>query len=262
MAVRRALLSLVLVGLVAMTACSPTDGEPRAAAPKQKMDQRLHDLLPAKIRKSGRLAVAQGNNYPPLVFLDSDNKTVIGMEPDLMKAIGEVLGVKVDFSQTNFDSLIAGVHAHRYDLAIQAMLDKPERREGHLRRLLQDQQFDAGPGQGRSKISRSAISVRKAGAVEQGTAQADDAEQQNQKCTEAGKPAVKVLVFPDTVGCMQAVSTSGQRLRRRDPHHQLSGQEVRGDEDGGQALPVPALRDPGRQGRHRPGQGRARALRS
>jgi polar amino acid transport system substrate-binding protein len=210
MAVRRALMSFVLVGLLATTACGPQDGESKAAAaPEQKQNRRLHDLLPAKIRKSGRLTVAQGNNFPPLVFLDSDNKSVIGMEPDLMKAIGQVLGVKLAFSQTNFDSLIAGVRAHRYDLAIQAMLDKPERRE-HITFV---DYFKTSSSvlvheQDAKKISSLGDLCGRSVAVEQGTAQVDDAKAQSGKCRKAGRPAVKSLVFPDTVGCIQALSTA------------------------------------------------------
>ncbi|MFD1539841.1 ABC transporter substrate-binding protein [Nonomuraea guangzhouensis] len=196
-----------LAGLLSLTACSG-GGASQAAAPAQQKSQELHDLLPDKIKKGGTLNVAAGHNYPPLVFLDTDNKSVIGVEPELMKAVGQVLGVEVTFSQASFDSLIAGVQARRYDLAIQAMLDKPERQEKvtfvdyfktSSSLLVQDKDAQA--------IKSLEDLCGKTAAVEQGTAQADDAEQQNKKCTAAGKPAVKVLVFPDTVGCLQAVST-------------------------------------------------------
>ncbi|MEV4576504.1 ABC transporter substrate-binding protein [Nonomuraea jabiensis] len=196
-----------LAGLLSLTACSG-GGASQAAAPAQQKNQELHDLLPDKIKKSGTLNVAAGHNYPPLVFLDTDNKSVIGLEPELMKAIGQVLGVEVSFSQASFDSLIAGVQARRYDLAIQAMLDKPERREKvtfvdyfKTSSSLLVQEKDA------QAIKSLDDLCGKTAAVEQGTAQADDAEQQKKKCADAGKPAVQVLVFPDTVGCLQAVST-------------------------------------------------------
>ncbi|MEU0569943.1 ABC transporter substrate-binding protein [Nonomuraea sp. NPDC005983] len=199
--------ALSLAGLLTVAACGGSD-KSEAAAPAQQKDQALHDLLPDKIKQSGTLNIAAGHNYPPLVFLDTDNKSVIGLEPELMRAIGQVLGVEVTFSQASFDSLIAGVQARRYDLAVQAMLDKPERRPNvtfvdyfKTSSSLLVQEKDVGG------IASLDDLCGKVTAVEQGTAQADDAEQQAKKCTAAGKPAVQVLVFPDTVGCLQAVST-------------------------------------------------------
>jgi polar amino acid transport system substrate-binding protein len=43
--------------------------------------------------------------------------------------------------------------------------------------------------------------------VEKGTTQFDDATAQNKKCTQAGKGAVKVLVFPDQNGANLALSS-------------------------------------------------------
>jgi polar amino acid transport system substrate-binding protein len=44
-------------------------------------------------------------------------------------------------------------------------------------------------------------------AVEKGTTQADDSTAQGKKCTAAGKPGVKVLVFPDQNGANLALSS-------------------------------------------------------
>lgn len=203
----QAAVAFCLAGLLSVTACSG-DGPSQAAGPAQQKSQKLYDTLPDTIKKSGTLNVAAGHNYPPLVFLDTDNKSVVGLEPELMKAIGQVLGVEVTFSQASFDSLIAGVQARRHDLAIQAMLDKPERRE---KVTFVDYFKTSSSLLVQDKDAQTIRSLEdlcgRTTAVEQGTAQADDAEQQNKKCTAAGKPAVRVLVFPDTVGCLQAVST-------------------------------------------------------
>ncbi|MGP3991845.1 ABC transporter substrate-binding protein [Streptomyces sp. 3N207] len=198
-----------MAGLLAGTAaCGSSDPTGQAAPPAAKKDQKLHDLLPDKVKKSGTLAVAAGDDYPPLVLLGSDNKTLVGMEPSLMKAISQVLGVKVKFVKANFDSIIGGVQSRRYDLAIQAMLDKPDRQKQvtfvdyfKTSSSILVGQKNAGKVNGLNDLCGKSV------AVEQGTAQADDAELQKKKCSKAGKRPVKVLIFPDSVGCFQALST-------------------------------------------------------
>ncbi|MFM9369966.1 ABC transporter substrate-binding protein [Streptomyces sp. Da 82-17] len=179
-----------------------------AAPAAQRKDAKLAALLPKKVRDSGRLVVAEGDDYPPLVSLGEDNKTLVGVEPELMRAIGQVLGVDVKFSTASFDSIIGGVQSRRYDLAIQAMLDKPERRR-HVTFVdyfrtsssLLVQEKDAGAVKSLGDL------CGRTAAVEKGTAQVEDVEAQAKKCKAAGKPAAKALVFPDSVGCFQALST-------------------------------------------------------
>ena len=60
-------------------------------------------------------------------YFDTDNKTVIGFDADLGKALGEVLGVEFKFQNTNFDGIIGGLKAGRYDLSLTSMIDKKER---------------------------------------------------------------------------------------------------------------------------------------
>jgi polar amino acid transport system substrate-binding protein len=174
----------------------------------QRKDAQLAALLPQKVRDSGELVVAEGDDYPPLVSLGSDNKTLIGMEPELMTAVGQVLGVKVKFSKASFDSIIGGVQSRRYDLAIQAMLDKPERQQ-HVTFVDYFKTSSAILVQQKNAESIGSLGdlCGRTAAVENGTAQVDDVDAQAKKCKAAGKPAAKPLVFPDSVGCFQALST-------------------------------------------------------
>ncbi|MBO8198049.1 ABC transporter substrate-binding protein [Streptomyces smyrnaeus] len=207
---RAAALPLALAALLTSTAtaCGGTATVNQSKVPTQRVDPALRSLLPADIRDKGSLTSAVGNDYPPLSLLDIDNKTVIGAEPDLIRAIGQILGVRVHLVQANFDSIIGGVKSHRYDVAIQAMLDKKERQE-------QVTFVDY------MKTSSSILASEKAAddidslagmcgsriAVEQGTSQVDDVTAQAKKCAAAGKPELEKLVFPDSVGCFQALST-------------------------------------------------------
>ncbi|MFD4260815.1 ABC transporter substrate-binding protein [Streptomyces sp. NPDC058534] len=213
---RATVAGVALAGLLPLLAACGGTSSTDAALPgsagegpaAQKKDPKLAALLPQKVQDSGELAVAEGDDYPPLVSLGSDNKTLVGMEPELMRAIGQVLGVEVKFSKANFDSIIGGVQSRRYDLAIQAMLDKPERRE-HVTFVDYFKTSSAILVQEKNAetIGTLADLCGRTAAVENGTAQVDDVEKQAQKCEAAGEPAVEPLVFPDSIGCFQALST-------------------------------------------------------
>ena len=92
-----------------------------------EQDDAIADMLPADIKDAGVVRVASGVSFPPMEFFDTDNETVLGFDADLGKALGEVLGVEFEFHNTNFDGIIGGLDADRYDLALTSMIDKKER---------------------------------------------------------------------------------------------------------------------------------------
>jgi len=207
---RATALPLALAALITptATACGGTATVNQSKVPEQRTDPALRALLPKDIRDKGTLTSAVGNDYPPLSLLDIDNKTVIGAEPDLIRAVGQLLGVRVRMVQANFDSIIGGVRSHRYDVAIQAMLDKKERQSqvtfvDYMKTSSSILASEKAAGNIRSLTSLCGSQV----AVEQGTSQVDDVAAQAKKCAAAGKPELEKLVFPDSVGCFQALST-------------------------------------------------------
>lgn len=92
------------------------------------MDAALHDRLPADIRRSGVLWVATDATYPPASFFAPDGRTVVGFEPDLAGALGDLLGVRVRFVVTDFVHSLNEARAGRADVVMSAMTDT-ERRE-------------------------------------------------------------------------------------------------------------------------------------
>ncbi|WP_405938796.1 ABC transporter substrate-binding protein [Streptomyces sp. NBC_00726] len=87
------------------------------------------DLLPADIKSKGVIRVGSDIAYPPVEFKDKSGKTV-GIDPDLGDALGKVLGVEFKFENGTFDTLVTGLRAKRYDVAMSAMTDSKERQEG------------------------------------------------------------------------------------------------------------------------------------
>ncbi|MER8161255.1 ABC transporter substrate-binding protein [Streptomyces sp. NPDC094472] len=201
-------LALATLLTLTVTACGGTATVNQSKVPEQRVDPALRALLPRDIRDKGSITSAVGNDYPPLSLLDIDNKTVIGAEPDLIHAVGQILGVRVHLVQANFDSIIGGVRSQRYDVAIQAMLDKKERQSqvtfvDYMKTSSSILASRKAAGNIRSLTSLCGSQV----AVEQGTSQVDDVAAQAEKCAANGKPELEKLVFPDSVGCFQALST-------------------------------------------------------
>ncbi|MGW1215747.1 ABC transporter substrate-binding protein [Streptomyces sp. NPDC002499] len=85
--------------------------------------------LPQAIRDKGVVKVGSDIAYAPVEFKDSSGKTV-GIDPDLADAMGKQLGVKFQFENGTFDTLITGLRSKRYDIAMSAMTDTKDRQEG------------------------------------------------------------------------------------------------------------------------------------
>lgn len=68
-----------------------------------------------KVKSDGVLKVGTEGTYSPFTFQGPDGK-LTGYDVDVVNAIGQKLGVRVEFVTTPFDSIFAGLEAKRYDL--------------------------------------------------------------------------------------------------------------------------------------------------
>jgi polar amino acid transport system substrate-binding protein len=201
--------------VVALAACgSSSNGttsstsQPSSAALTSAKDAKVAAEVPASVKSKGTLTVAADATYPPNESIGSDGKTVVGMDPDLAKALAGVMGLKASVQNQTFDSIIPGLAAKKYDLGMSSFTDTKEREKT----VDFVTYFSAGTSfyekaQGGPKINGLADLCGHKVAVEKGTTQADDATAQGKKCTAAGKPGVKVLVFPDQNGANLALSS-------------------------------------------------------
>ena len=82
------------------------------------------------VQKAGKLTVATSPDFPPFESLEGD--AVVGIEPDIMKLICEKLGVEVEFVQMDFDSVLIGIQAAKYDCAMSGITVTPAREKNML----------------------------------------------------------------------------------------------------------------------------------
>jgi polar amino acid transport system substrate-binding protein len=84
-------------------------------------------LLPQSIKDKGQLTVAMDLSSPPTTFLAEDNVTPIGLNPDLARLVAKKLGLRLQFQNTAFDTIIPGIDGGRYDFTATSMAATPER---------------------------------------------------------------------------------------------------------------------------------------
>ena len=65
--------------------------------------------------------------YPPFEMFDTDGKTPIGLDIDLGKEIGTILGREVEFIDTAFDTILQGLGTDKYDIVMSAVTITGER---------------------------------------------------------------------------------------------------------------------------------------
>lgn len=164
-----------------------------------KMDAKLNAMLPAKLKEAGKIRVASNVEYPPFEYYDTDNVTIIGLDKDFAEAIGQKLGVKLEFENMSFDAIIPALAANRYDMAMSAMTDTEERRK----KVDFVDYFTSGGGflvkKGNPKnIHRLTDLCGVTAAIDKGTTEIEDAKKASDDCVKAGKPEVNAKVLPGT----------------------------------------------------------------
>ena len=164
--------------------------------------------VPSSIKSSGTLTVAADATYPPNEFIASNGSTVIGMDADLAKALGQVMGLKADVKNVTFDSILPGLAANKYDLGMSSFTVTKEREKtvDFVTYAIAGTSFYVNSNGGPNVQSLADLCGHTV-AAERGTTQAADATAQDKKCKAAGKPGVTVQVFPDQNGANLALSS-------------------------------------------------------
>ena len=69
--------------------------------------------------------------YPPMEYSDDAGLEYQGVDIDFAKALGEVLGVDIEFVNTAWDGIFAGLDKEQYDVIISSVSITPERQAAY-----------------------------------------------------------------------------------------------------------------------------------
>ena len=120
-------LALSVMMLLSFAACAakPAEEAPAAAAAASV------DMSGVKLMQDGVLTVGMEIGYPPFEDFAEDGTTPIGYDVDFAKALGEKLGVTVNFVNTAWDGIFQGIGVN-YDCVISAVTITEERKASML----------------------------------------------------------------------------------------------------------------------------------
>ena len=79
------------------------------------------------IRSAGVLRVGTEGTYAPFSYHDPGTGELVGYDIDVARAVGEKLGVPVEFVETPWDSMFAALEANRFDVVANQVTVSPER---------------------------------------------------------------------------------------------------------------------------------------
>jgi polar amino acid transport system substrate-binding protein len=81
--------------------------------------------------KKGVLLIGMEIGYPPMEYYGVDGKTPMGLDVDMGRAIADIMGLEVEFVDTAWDGIFAGVETKRYDCIMSSVTITPERLIAH-----------------------------------------------------------------------------------------------------------------------------------
>lgn len=79
--------------------------------------------------KEGKLMVGMEIGYPPMEYFDTDGSTPIGFDVEVSKAVADYLGLEIEYVDTAWDGIFAGVNTDKYDVIFSCVSITPARQE-------------------------------------------------------------------------------------------------------------------------------------
>ena len=113
------------IAAVVLVACGGEGSNSASSAPAQS--GAASGSLIERINTKGTITVGTEGTYAPFTYHDKDGK-LTGYDVEVTRAVADKLGIKVEFKETQWDSMMAGLKAGRFDVvANQVGLTSPER---------------------------------------------------------------------------------------------------------------------------------------
>ena len=126
-------MAAAMFGMVGLTGCSSQSGGQDSSSAGQSSQEDAStesgDLL-AQIQERGEIIIAMEGTWAPWTYHD-ENDELVGFDVEVGQQIAEALGVEATFVEGEWDGLLAGLDAGRYDIMINGVDITEERADAY-----------------------------------------------------------------------------------------------------------------------------------
>jgi len=165
-------------------------------------------LLPNSVTSRGVLRVAIPTNEPPTQFYKEGTRYLTGVNPDIARLIGEALGLEVEIKVVNFDSIIPGMAAGRYDMTVSSMT--PTDKRIAVIDFVDYMQIGNAivVAKGQPRLTQEALCGRRVGVLIGSYQLTTNIPDYDQKCVTSGQPPIDAAQFQDTRQAISALTSA------------------------------------------------------
>lgn len=124
---------IFIIGLVfLLAACGSNEEENSGSENENSADSGTEETagLYDKIMEEGVITVGTEGTYAPFTFRNEED-VLTGFDVEVIKEVAKRLGVEVEFEETQWDSMFAGLNAERFDLIANQVGITEERLENY-----------------------------------------------------------------------------------------------------------------------------------
>jgi len=120
-----------IASVALLAGCSATVAPTPEATTSASADSALFAMLPDDIQASREIKVGTEAMYAPYEYLDTDGTSIVGLDPDLVAALTERLGVTFTLTNAAFDGLLPALDGNRFDLLAAGYTNTVERQKNY-----------------------------------------------------------------------------------------------------------------------------------
>lgn len=162
---------------------------------------------PPDLLTSGVLTVGSDTTYPPQEYIDTATNKAAGFDIDLITAIAQHMGLKVDIVTTKFDTILDDLAARHFDVVISAVSITPTRQKqvDFVPYLTAGESLLVPKGNPKNIQSTDDLCGLSVG-VEEGTLEQGVLQSSSDNCQEQDRPMITVVAMQDQTAIIQALA--------------------------------------------------------